>query len=75
MSGMRQEYFADVLNDCIAVCEKHGIEPEDQAVVIAALIFSDSVNGIRKALLTPNYIVAQNGARNFAATPQSNPQY
>ena len=70
MSGMRQEYFADVLNDCIAVCKKHGIEPEDQAVVIAALIFSDSVNGIRKALLTPNYIVAQHAQRQAPSTSQ-----
>ena len=70
MSGMRQEYFADVLNDGIAVCEKLGIEREDQALVIAALIFSDSVNGIRKALLTPNYIVAQHAQRPAPSTSQ-----
>lgn len=59
MSGMRQEYFNDLLNDCVAVCEQRGIEQEDQAIVIAALILSDSLNGIRKAMLTPNYIVQQ----------------
>lgn len=75
MSTMRREYFKDVLQDARQVCEELGIEPEDQGAVIAALIQSDSLNGLRKAILTPNYIVAQNGARNFAATPQSNPQY
>ena len=52
MSAMRREYFADVLADALAVCEELAIEPEDQGAVIAALIQSDSANGLRKAVLT-----------------------
>lgn len=70
MSAMRREYFKDVLEDALAVCEEIGIEPEDQGAVIAALIQSDSLNGLRKALLTPNYILAQNAARQAPAPTQ-----
>lgn len=71
MSGLRREYFKDVLGDAIAVCEEMKIDPEDQGAVIAALIQSDSLNGLRKAMLTPNFIVAQSGVRNPAAAQQS----
>lgn len=70
MSAMRKEYFKDLIRDAQEVCEEMGIEPEDQAAVIAALVQSDSLNGLRKAILTPNYIVAQGAIRNHAATPQ-----
>lgn len=63
MSAMRQEYFVDLLRDCKEVCERQGIEPEDQAIVTAALIFSDSMNGIRKALMTPSFVMAQQSRR------------
>lgn len=64
MSGLRREYFADVLNDAKEACEAAGIEPEDQGPAIAALVLSDSLNGLRKAMLTPQYILAQHAARN-----------
>lgn len=53
MSGSRQDYFNDLLRDCDQVCEDNDIHESDRAIVIAALIFSDSVNGLRKALLMP----------------------
>ena len=71
MSAMRQEYFKDLLRDCMEVCEEMGIEPEDQGPVIAALVQSDSLNGLRKAMLSPGYILAQNAMRNYAPA-QSN---
>lgn len=53
MSGQRRDYFMDLLEDCDAVCERMAIvDPEDRAVVFAALIQSDAINGVRKALLT-----------------------
>lgn len=75
MSGLRREYMKDVLQDALAVCEDVGIPLEDQGVVIAALIQSDSYNGIRKAMLTPNYVVAQQAVRNYAPTPQGSQSY
>lgn len=47
----RQEYFDDLLRDCKESTRRAEIEPEDEGVVIAALILSDSLNGLRKALL------------------------
>lgn len=52
MSGQRQDYFRDLLHDCEAVCEEFEVDPEDKAIVFAALIASDGLNGLRKALLT-----------------------
>lgn len=52
MSGQRRDYFRDMLNDCEAVCEEFHIDPEDRALVTAALVMSDALNGIRKAVLT-----------------------
>lgn len=63
MSSMRQEYFVDLLKDCKEVCEREGVEPEDQGIVTAALIFSDSLNGLRKALMTPAFVLAQQSRR------------
>lgn len=51
MTSARQAYFSDLLNDCIDAVNEAGIPTEKQAVVIAALIQSDSLNGMRKALL------------------------
>lgn len=63
MSGLRREYFKDLLGDAIAVCDELEVDPEDQGAVIAALIQSDSLNGLRKAMLSPAYILAQASAR------------
>jgi hypothetical protein len=49
VSISRAEYFKDLLEDChIAAIE---YPKEDRAVIMAALIVSDSLNGIRKTLL------------------------
>lgn len=63
MSNMRQSYFKDILQDCQDVCRDMGVEPEDQGPVIAALILSDSLNGLRKALMSPNYMLLQAARR------------
>ena len=48
----RQEYFDDLLNDCKEALERADLEPEDEGLVIAAMILSDAINGLRKAILT-----------------------
>lgn len=46
----RREYLEDLLQDCYEAVE--GKVPEEQKpVVVAALILSDSLNGLRKAML------------------------
>ncbi len=52
MSGQRREYFRDLMADCEAICEEFEVPEEDRAVVTAALVMSDGLNGLRKALLT-----------------------
>ena len=53
MSISRPEYFKDLLEDCkIAV---DGLPDEDKPILIAALILSDSLNGIRKTLLQQRF--------------------
>jgi hypothetical protein len=47
----RQFYFQDLLEDCLNAVLEMEIPEEHQGVVIAALIQSDSYNGLRKALL------------------------
>ena len=49
----RQQYFRDLLTDCQnAVEEFHGgLSPEQALQLIASLILSDSLNGVRRALL------------------------
>lgn len=47
----RLVYFDDLLKDCLHAVYTLGIPPEHHGVVIAALIQSDSLNGLRKALL------------------------
>jgi hypothetical protein len=53
VSISRPEYFKDLLEDCkIAV---DGLPDEDKPILIAALILSDSLNGIRKTLLQQRF--------------------
>ena len=53
MSISRAEYFKDLIEDCkIAV---DGLPDEDKPILIAALILSDSLNGLRKALLQSRF--------------------
>lgn len=59
MSLARTEYLRDLLQDCKLACEQEGIHVDDQGVVIAAMILSDSINGLRKALLTPAFVNAR----------------
>ena len=47
----RQVYYQDLLLDCINAADSMNIPHEHQPVVIAALIQSDSYNGLRKAIL------------------------
>lgn len=56
----RAEYFKDLLVDCIDAVDESGVAPEQQGIVIAALIQSDSYNGLRKALMQA---MAQRGDR------------
>ena len=49
MSISRAEYFKDLLQDCHLAALDY--PKEDRAVLMAALILSDSLNGIRKTLL------------------------
>jgi hypothetical protein len=61
----RAEYFKDLLVDCVEAVDEIGITEEHQGAVIAALIQSDSYNGLRKAMLqamTPSFVV-QRGDR------------
>jgi len=56
----RLEYFKDLSADCAHAVVELGIEEEHQGVVIAALIQSDSYNGLRKALLqamSPTFVM------------------
>jgi hypothetical protein len=57
---MRQQYFNELMKDCQDVCKHNNIDPEDQAIVTAALILSDSLNGLRKALLSPAWLAPRN---------------
>lgn len=59
MSNQRTEYLKDLIKDCKAACAAEQIEEEDQGVVIASMILSDSLNGLRKALLTPSFVAAR----------------
>lgn len=50
MSLSRTEYFKDLLGDCFDAVRQQDVAPEDEAMLVAALIQSDSYNGIRKAM-------------------------
>lgn len=49
----RQQYFIDLLKDCDDAAEEFhgGLDAEQQLRLITALILSDSLNGVRRALL------------------------
>jgi hypothetical protein len=47
----RTEYFRDLLSDCETAAKQVGVNDKDLGAVIAALVLSDSYNGLRKALL------------------------
>ena len=61
----RAEYFKDLLVDCLDAVDEVGIGEDQQGAVIAALIQSDSYNGLRKAVLqaTAPMFVLQRGDR------------
>lgn len=59
MSNARTEYLKDLIKDCKTACEAEGIEEQDQGVVIASMILSDSLNGLRKALPKPAFVPAR----------------
>ena len=47
----RVEYYKDLLADCIDAVDQMEISEEHHGAIIAALIQSDSYNGMRKAML------------------------
>jgi hypothetical protein len=51
MTVARTEYFRAVLVDAETALEQIGYDPLDNIPLLAALIVSDSFNGIRKAIL------------------------
>ena len=51
MSLSRSEYFRDLLVDCYAATAAAEVPLEHAAAVVAAMVLSDSYNGLRKALL------------------------
>lgn len=55
----RTEYFKDLLADCLEATRELRLDPADEAVIIAALIKSDSDNGLRKALLQVQALLNQ----------------
>ena len=60
----RAEYFKDLLVDCVEAVDEIGIDEDQQGVVIAALIQSDSYNGLRKAMLqatSPTFVMQRGG--------------
>jgi hypothetical protein len=61
----RTEYFKDLIADCMQAVDEMDINEEHQGVVVAALIQSDSYNGLRKAMLqaTSPTFVMQRGDR------------
>lgn len=47
----RREYIDDLLQMCSDAVKDAGISQEDEAKIVAALVLSDSINGLRKAML------------------------
>lgn len=47
----RKLYFDDLLNDCIDAADAAEVPEEHQPAIVAALVLSDSLNGLRKALI------------------------
>lgn len=59
MSASRIEYFVDLVDD--AVYATRDLDPEIKPQAIAALIQSDAMNGLRKALLDVAEAVRRTG--------------
>lgn len=57
----RSDYFKDLIVDAVEAVDELGIPADQQGAIIAALIQSDSLNGVRKALLQA--FTMQRGAR------------
>ncbi len=55
----RSDYFKDLIVDCVDAVDELDIPLEQQGAIIAALIQSDSYNGMRKAMLQA--LAAQRG--------------
>jgi hypothetical protein len=53
VSISRAEYFKDLLEDCHLAALDY--PKEDRAILMATLILSDSINGLRKALLQSRF--------------------
>lgn len=51
MTLARTEYFQDLLEDCYAAASAAGVPADQEGSIIAAMILSDSYNGLRKAML------------------------
>jgi hypothetical protein len=52
MTASRKEYMTDLLNDIDDVLADNHFEGyENNAMIVAALILADSLNGLRKSLL------------------------
>jgi len=47
----RQSYFEDLLIDCLGAVENAEVPIEHWGAVVAALVTSDSYNGLRKATI------------------------
>ena len=54
----RVEYYKDLLADCMDAVDQMEISKEHHGAIIAALIQSDSYNGLRKAMLQAGGISA-----------------
>jgi hypothetical protein len=58
MTASRKEYWTDLLEDCDAILKEfEGYDHEcyegnGKATIIAAMILADSLNGLRKGILT-----------------------
>lgn len=63
----RQSYFEDLLIDCLGAVENAEVPGDHWGVVIAALITSDSYNGLRKATIQAEALRLQ--GREKAAQP------
>lgn len=52
MSASRKDYFDDLLGDCFAaIDDAQRLNNDDRVRLAAALIVSDGLNGLRKAML------------------------
>lgn len=59
----RQAYFEDLLIDCLGAVENADVPIEHWGAVVAALVMSDSYNGLRKATLQAEALRLQQAER------------